>query len=108
MVLPPLLRPGGLGGTRWKHRLGFHLATKNPARFRRRRRGGVFPTHPPRKNGPLLSQGQPPPPGHGMTPFPLGYGSPFSLFCCGPPPIQGWMLERLTTRPVLSHDIDIG
>ena len=65
MVLPPLLRPGGLGGTRRKHRLGFRLATRNSARFRRRRRGAFSPPHlrrnqrlmipiPPRRDlGPL-------------------------------------------------------
>src|SRR4030043_421295 len=64
MVLPPLLRPGGLGGTRWKHRLGFHLATRNPARFRRRRRGAFSPPHPRRNQCLMIPSGPIRPPGH--------------------------------------------
>ena len=66
MVFPPLLRPGGLGGTRRKHRLGFRLATMNPARFRRRRRGAFPPPHP-RRNQCLMIPSEPPrPPGPGF------------------------------------------
>src|SRR4030042_2852995 len=70
MVLPPLLRPGGLGGTRRKHRLGFHLATKNPGRFRRRRRGVFTPPRPRRNQRLMIPSGPPRLPGHGF-PRPL-------------------------------------
>jgi len=68
VVLPPLLRSGGLGGTRRKHRPGFRLATKNPARFRRRRRGAFSPPHPRRNQRLMIPSGPPRPPDHG---FPL-------------------------------------
>jgi len=63
-VCPPLLRPGGLGGTRRKHRPGFHLATKNPLRFRRRRRGTFSPPHSRRNQRLMIPSGPPRPPGH--------------------------------------------
>jgi len=74
VVWPPLLRPGGLGGTRRKHRPGFQLATKNPARFRRRMRGGSSPPHLRRNQRLMIPSGPPRPPGHGFT-RPLGFTS---------------------------------
>ncbi len=65
-----MLRPGGLGGTRRKHRPGFRFATKTPVRLRRRRRGAFSPSYPRRNERLMIPSGPPKRPGHGF-PGPL-------------------------------------
>ena len=63
MVWPPLLRPGGLGGTRRKHRPGSRLVTKNLVCFRRRRRGAFPPSHSRKNRRLMIPSGPSRPPG---------------------------------------------
>jgi len=66
----PWSGPGSQGDSRRQHRLGFRLARRNPARFRRRRRGAFFPPHPRRNQRLMIPSVPPRPPGHGF-PRPL-------------------------------------
>jgi poly-beta-hydroxyalkanoate depolymerase len=62
-----LVRPGGWGGTRRKHRLGFPLAARTSQGLRRRRRGVSSPPALRRNQRLMIPSVPPQPPGHGTA-----------------------------------------